>query len=111
NQFLSPYSNKRTDEYGGSFENRMRMPLEILKATRESVGADFPIIYRLTSEEFVEGGLTIEDTKMFSRILVENGIDAINVSGGVYETAAMIIQPAAVPQGLFVENAAAIRKA
>lgn len=111
NQFLSPYSNKRTDEYGGSFENRMRMPLEILKVTRESVGADFPIIYRLTSEEFVEGGLTIEDTKMFSRILVENGIDAINVSGGVYETAAMIIQPAAVPQGLFVENAAAIRKA
>ncbi len=111
NQFLSPYSNKRTDQYGGSFENRMRMPLEVLKEVRKKVGKDFPIIYRLTSEEFVAGGLTIEETKQFSKVLVENGIDAINVSGGVYESAAMIIQPAAVPQGLFVENAFAIRKA
>lgn len=111
NQFLSPYSNKRTDKYGGSFENRMRMPLEVLKEVRKKVGKDFPVIYRLTSEEFVEGGLTLEDTKHFSKKLVENGIDAINISGGVYESAAMIIQPAAVPQGLFVENAAAIRKA
>jgi NADPH-dependent 2,4-dienoyl-CoA reductase/sulfur reductase-like enzyme len=89
----------------------MRMPLEVLKEVRKKVGKDFPIIYRLTSEEFVAGGLTIEETKQFSKVLVENGIDAINVSGGVYESAAMIIQPAAVPQGLFVENAFAIRKA
>ena len=111
NQFLSPYSNKRTDKYGGSFENRMRMPLEVLKEVRKKVGKDFPIIYRLTSEEFVAGGLTLEDAKQFSKVLVENGIDAINISGGVYESAAMIIQPAALPQGLFVENASAIRKA
>ncbi|ADL07895.1 FAD-dependent oxidoreductase [Thermosediminibacter oceani] len=111
NQFLSPYSNKRTDEYGGTFENRMRFPLEVVKRVREEVGADFPIIYRISAEEYVTGGLTIEDTKVFARKLVEAGINALHVSGGVYESSAMIIQPAAISQGCFVENAAAIKKA
>ncbi|TCO67480.1 FAD-dependent oxidoreductase [Caldanaerobacter subterraneus] len=111
NQFLSPYSNKRTDEYGGSFENRMRFPLEVVRRVREEVGPDFPIIYRMSAEEYVPGGLTIEDTKIFAQKLVEEGIDALHISGGVYESSAMIIQPAAIPQGCFVENAAAIKKA
>jgi 2,4-dienoyl-CoA reductase-like NADH-dependent reductase (Old Yellow Enzyme family)/thioredoxin reductase len=111
NQFLSPYSNKRTDEYGGIFENRMRFPLEVVKKVREEVGTDFPVIYRMSAEEYVKGGLTIEDTKIFAQKLVEAGIDALHISGGVYESAAMIIQPAAIPQGCFVENAAAIKKA
>lgn len=111
NQFFSPYSNKRTDEYGGSYENRMRFPLEVVKSVREEVGEDFPILYRLSSAEFVEGGLTIEDTKVFAQVLVEAGINALHVSGGVYESSAMIIPPAAVPQGVYAENAAAIKKA
>lgn len=110
-QFLSPYSNKRTDEYGGTFENRARFPFEVLAQVRDTVGQDYPIIYRLSSEEFVEGGLTIEDTKKFATMLVDQGVDAIHVTGGVYETAAMIIQPAAVPQGVYVSNAAAIKDA
>ena len=111
NQFMSSYSNKRTDEYGGSLENRMRFPLEVLKSVRDAVGKDFPLIYRLSSVEFVEGGLTLEDAKAFAKVLVDHGIDAINVSGGVYESAAMIIQPAAIPQGLYIENAYEIKKA
>ncbi|SHF93053.1 2,4-dienoyl-CoA reductase [Caldanaerobius fijiensis DSM 17918] len=111
NEFLSPYSNKRTDEYGGTFENRMRFPLEVVKRVREEVGTDFPVIYRMSAEEYVTGGLTIEDTKIFAQKLVEARIDALHISGGVYESAAMIIQPAAIPQGCFVENAAAIKKA
>jgi len=111
NQFLSPYSNQRTDEYGGSFANRARFPLEVLKKVRELVGKDFPVLYRLSSAEHVPGGLTIEDTKAFAAMLVDNGIDAIHVSGGVYLSAAMIIQPAAIPQGVYVENAAAIKEA
>jgi len=110
-QFLSPYSNKRTDEYGGSFENRARFPLEVLAKVRNAVGKDYPVLYRLSSEEFVTGGLTIEDTRKFATMLVDHGIDAIHVSGGVYESAAMIIQPAAVPQGVYVSNAAAIKEA
>lgn len=111
NQFLSPYSNKRTDEYGGSFENRAKFPLRVVNKVRAVVGKDFPVTYRMSSEEFVAGGLTVEDTKEFAKKLVEAGIDAIHISGGVYESAAMIIQPAAVPQGCYVANADAIKKA
>ncbi len=110
NQFLSPYSNQRTDEYGGSPENRARFPLEVLARVRKEVGDAFPIIYRMSSEEFVGGGLTLEDMKGFSVILSDNGIDAIHVSGGVYESSAMIIQPAAIPQGLYVEHASAVKE-
>lgn len=111
NEFLSPFSNQRTDEYGGTFENRARFPLEILKKVRECAGKDYPVLYRLSSAENIPGGLTIEDTKAFSRMLVDNGIDAIDVSGGVYLSAATIIQPAAIPQGIYVDNAAAIKGA
>jgi len=111
NQFLSAYSNTRTDEYGGSFEARAKFPLEVVKRVRETVGSDFPVLYRLSSVEHVPEGLTIEDTAEFSKMLVAHGIDAIHVSGGVYQSAAMIIQPAAIPQGVYVDNAAAIREA
>ncbi|HOP39464.1 MAG TPA: FAD-dependent oxidoreductase [Geobacteraceae bacterium] len=110
-QFLSPYSNHRSDEYGGALANRARFPLEVVKKVRERVGWEFPMTYRMSAEEYVPGGLTLEDTKPYARMLVENGINAIHVTGGVYESAAMIIQPAAVSQGVFVENAAAIKEA
>jgi 2,4-dienoyl-CoA reductase-like NADH-dependent reductase (Old Yellow Enzyme family)/thioredoxin reductase len=111
NQFLSPYSNKRTDEYGGTFENRMKFPLEVVRRVKEEVGENLAVIYRMSAEEYVVGGLTLEDTKVFARKLVEAGIDALHISGGVYESSAMIIQPAAISQGCFVENAAAIKEA
>jgi 2,4-dienoyl-CoA reductase-like NADH-dependent reductase (Old Yellow Enzyme family)/thioredoxin reductase len=111
NQFLSPYSNQRMDEYGGSMENRVRFPLEVLCRVRKETGNASAIIYRMSSEEFVEGGLTLEDTMAFSVILSDNGVDAIHVSGGVYKSSAMIIQPSALPQGLYVEHASAIKKA
>jgi 2,4-dienoyl-CoA reductase-like NADH-dependent reductase (Old Yellow Enzyme family) len=56
NQFLSPFSNKRTDRYGGNFRNRLRFPLEIIQRTKQLVGDDYPIIYRISAEELVEGG-------------------------------------------------------
>jgi 2,4-dienoyl-CoA reductase-like NADH-dependent reductase (Old Yellow Enzyme family) len=58
-QFLSPYSNKRTDEYGRNFENRMRFPLGVIRRVRDEVGENFPIVYRMSAEEYVAGGLTI----------------------------------------------------
>lgn len=111
NEFLSPYSNKRTDEYGGSAEKRERFPLEIVQRIREVVGPDFPIIYRISTDEFVEGGLTIQDTCEFCKHLVAAGIDAIHCSGGVYQTAYRIIQPAPEAVALYADNAAAIKQA
>jgi 2,4-dienoyl-CoA reductase-like NADH-dependent reductase (Old Yellow Enzyme family)/thioredoxin reductase len=109
--FLSPYSNKRNDEYGGSPAKRARFGLEILSAVRQVVGPDFPIGYRLTAEEYVDGGLTIADTIQFCQMLADAGIDLIDVSGGIYESGYLIIQGPEAPKGGFVRNAAAIKKA
>ena len=84
NQFLSPYYNKRTDEYGGNLENRMRFLIEIYYKMREKVGKDFPILIKLTASEFFEGGLTFEETRIICKKLEEIGIDAIEISGNIH---------------------------
>ncbi|MBM3776403.1 MAG: NADH:flavin oxidoreductase, partial [Acidobacteria bacterium] len=109
--FLSPYSNRRADSYGGSLENRARFALEVLAAVRKVVGPDFPIGYRMTAEEYVEGGLTVADTARFAVLLAERGIDLIDISGGIYESFQMIIQGPEAPKGGFVRNASAVKKA
>lgn len=111
NQFLSSYSNKRNDEYGGSLENRARLPLAVVRKIKSVTGPDYPVIYRMSAAEFVADGLPIEDIMAFSVMLVKNGIDAIHVSGGVYESAAMTIGPACIPQGVYADLAFAVRSA
>lgn len=82
-QFLSPYYNKREDEYGGSIENRGRIVFEIYKAMRSAVGENFPILIKLNSADYVsEGGLTQEDSLYVAKKLADLGIDAIEVTGG-----------------------------
>ncbi|MGL5348885.1 MAG: NADH:flavin oxidoreductase [Peptostreptococcaceae bacterium] len=82
-QFLSPYFNKREDEYGGSIENRGRIIIEIYEAMREAVGKDYPILIKLNSADYAkEGGLTQEDSLYVAKRLADLGIDAIEVSGG-----------------------------
>ena len=83
NQFLSPLTNKRSDEYGGSLDNRARFPLRVMKRVRKKVGRDFPLLYRLGADDFSEGGLLLEDTQAFAKMLVRSGVDAIDVSGGI----------------------------
>jgi 2,4-dienoyl-CoA reductase-like NADH-dependent reductase (Old Yellow Enzyme family) len=80
--FLSPYYNRREDEYGGSFENRLRFFLEILRGIRDEVGRDYPITTKMNSEDQVEGGLTREMMADVALVLEENGIDAIELSIG-----------------------------
>ena len=81
--FLSPSTNQRTDEYGGSVENRARFLVEIIRAIREVVGPDFPVWPRLNGQEFgFEDGLTIEETKQTVPMFVEAGADADSSSGG-----------------------------
>jgi len=81
-QFLSRYFNRRTDRYGGSLENRARLLLEVLGAVREAVGAEFPVLVKINSEDFIDGGFTVEDMVETCRLLEQAGIDAVEMSGG-----------------------------
>jgi 2,4-dienoyl-CoA reductase-like NADH-dependent reductase (Old Yellow Enzyme family) len=81
-QFLSPLSNKRTDEYGGSLENRLRFPLEVFETVREAFPADKSVSIRVSGTDWVEGGWDIGQTVEFARALESRGCDAIHVSSG-----------------------------
>jgi 2,4-dienoyl-CoA reductase-like NADH-dependent reductase (Old Yellow Enzyme family) len=86
-QFLSPYSNRRTDAYGGSLENRMRFALEILRGVRQRLGPAAVVGYRLGVEEFTDGGLTIDDTCEIAAILRAEGlVDYVSLSHGNFNT-------------------------
>jgi 2,4-dienoyl-CoA reductase-like NADH-dependent reductase (Old Yellow Enzyme family)/pyruvate/2-oxoglutarate dehydrogenase complex dihydrolipoamide dehydrogenase (E3) component len=110
NQFVSPFSNKRTDQYGGNFNNRMRFPLEIIQRAKELVGHDYPITYRISAEELVEGGLTIEDTKVISMELEDAGIAAIHASGGVYKSNAALCATTTMQTAAFSDFAKQIKR-
>lgn len=84
NQFLSPYFNKREDEYGGSLENRCRFAIEVLKCVREAVGLGFPIEFRMSGSELFEEGYNLEEGIQIARIL-EPYIDLLHVSAGTYQ--------------------------
>ena len=85
-QFLSPFSNRRTDEYGGSDENRARFAIEVVEAIREKVGPDFPVLIRVSVEELVEGGYGLPFMEWLAPGLVAAGVDAIHASVGIYST-------------------------
>jgi len=91
-QFISPYTNQRQGKWGGSLENRMRFPLEIYRRFRSALGESYPIIIKLNSEDFLEGGLTIEDSAEIAKTLSREGIDAIEISGGMGESGSKIIR-------------------
>jgi len=82
NQFLSPLTNRRTDEYGGGIENRSRFLLEVYRNVRETVGADYPVLIKLNASDHVDGGLEIDDSVYAAKKLAEAGINAIEVSAG-----------------------------
>lgn len=109
-QFLSPYSNQRNDEYGGGIENRLRFPLEVVRAVRHAVGPEFTVLYRISAEEGVPGGLTLDDAIRAARALAEAGIDALHVSVGNYGSYVQgrMIPPMSMPDGVNVKLAAAI---
>lgn len=109
-QFLSPLSNRRQDEYGGSLENRARFLVEVIRAIRSRLGRDYPVWCRLSAVEMnVEGGITLEETRVVAKLAEEAGADAIHVSAhavGVARRPPMAQQP-----GAFIEYAEAVKKA
>ncbi|PKM72217.1 MAG: enoate reductase [Firmicutes bacterium HGW-Firmicutes-16] len=109
-QFLSPKTNLRTDEYGGSWENRTRFPLEVVAAIREAVGEDYPICARIAGNDFVPGSNTNDETVLFAKLLETAGVDMINVTGGWHE--AIIPQLTGdLPRAGFTYLAAAVKDA
>ncbi|MBR2742371.1 MAG: FAD-dependent oxidoreductase [Clostridia bacterium] len=110
NQFLSPYTNKREDKYGGNFEKRMRFIQEIIDGIRAKCGRDFIISVRISADEFVEGGLRIEDSVEIARRLEYMGINCINVSTGIYESSYTIVEDYVFEQGWKRKYAAEIKK-
>jgi len=85
-QFLSPAFNKRQDEYGGSIYNRSRIHLDIIQAIRRTVGHDYPILVKLNCQDFIENGLSLDDSLQVAHRLANAGVDAIELSGGVIKT-------------------------
>ncbi len=112
-QFLSPYSNKRTDGYGGSLKNRARFAIEVLTAIRNKVGSKVAIEYRISANELVPGGMEEEDTIEFVR-MIEDKIDLLHVSAGLLgenRTVPHMIQPTYLPHSYNVHRAERLKKA
>ncbi|MGE5543684.1 MAG: FAD-dependent oxidoreductase [Bacillota bacterium] len=109
-QFLSPLTNFRSDEFGGSLENRMRFGLEVVREVRRQVGDDYPVGIRLAGHELVPGGTPHEEIVAFARELEKAGVDLINVTGGWHESRVPQITMN-VPEGAFVYLAQAIKRA
>lgn len=82
NQFFSPLTNKRTDEYGGNLLNRIRIHLEVIEAVRSVVGEDLPILLRLGASDFMEGGISIEDSKIAAQEFEKAGVCILDISAG-----------------------------
>ena len=110
NQFLSPYFNKRTDEYGGSLENRVRLAGEVLDSVRAAVGPGFPIEFRMSGSELFEGGYDLAAGVEIAKLL-ESKIDLLHVSAGTYQRGFPVTHPSMfVPHGCNVHLAAEIKK-
>ncbi len=110
-QFMSPFSNRRRDQYGGSLENRLRFVFEVIGEVRKNVGNDFVVGIRISGDEFVPGGLTIEDMKEISQRFEASGqIDYISVSLGNYASGYLTTPPWYIPPGSFVYLAANIKE-
>lgn len=92
-QFMSEVWNKRDDEYGGSPENRARLPKEIIRAIRRAVGPDMPILFRIALDHAFEGGRTIEESMALIKLLEEEGVDALDIDVGAYESIDYIFPP------------------
>jgi 2,4-dienoyl-CoA reductase-like NADH-dependent reductase (Old Yellow Enzyme family)/thioredoxin reductase len=110
-QFLSPFSNQRDDEYGGSPERRLKMPLEVLNAVRNTVGPDFPIVCRLSADEYVDGGLKLEDSIPIAKALEKNGADALHISACIAPSGYLNHPPYYVGEGVFTYLAQGIKAA
>lgn len=107
--FLNAYSNTRTDDYGGSFENRLRFALEIIAAVRAKVGPDYPVMFRMNAVEHIEGGIALEESIAAAKRFQAAGVDALDISQGCYGALASIVPPYFLPTKINAKNAAQVK--
>lgn len=106
NQFFSPLTNQRTDEYGGNVHNRIRLHLQVIEAVRAAVGEDFPILLRLGASDYSEGGTTLEDSQIAAQAFEKAGVSILDISGGF----SGFNVPGLTGQGFFAPLSEAIKK-
>jgi len=106
-QFYSPLTNLRTDDYGGSLENRVRLHLEVIKAVREAVGEDYTVALRLGGCDYMDGGSTIEDAATVCKWFADAGVDLIDLTGGMCSYAV----PGRTQPGWFSDMSTAVKAA
>lgn len=106
-EFISPITNKRTDEYGGSTRNRIRLPEQVVRAIRRVVDEDYPVFCRFPATDMMPGGLELPESITMAKTLVAAGVNVVDVSGGIGGTQ----PPEPRGQGFFVSEAEAIKKA
>lgn len=110
NQFTAPRTNRRKDEFGGSLENRIRFPLEVLRAVRRRVGRDFPIMYRISAVDLVEEGMTLDETLVLAAEVEKAGADILNTGVGWHESSVPTIAHV-VPRAAWTYATRALREA
>ena len=110
-QFLSPHTNRRTDEWGGTQKKRMQFVTEVTKSVRDAVGSDYPVLIKLSVEEGLENGITLEEASNAAMILSQNGIDAIEISGGTIVDTIFMMCRGDIPIDMITKNADPAAKA
>ncbi len=109
-QFQSPLSNDRTDEFGGSFENRLKLSREVVKGVKKKLGNGFPVIWRISGDDLLTGGLGVEENIRIARVLQECGVDCFSVSAGTYDSFIHVVPPMELDMGCLVPLAAEFKK-
>ncbi|MDZ4168152.1 MAG: NADH:flavin oxidoreductase [Coriobacteriia bacterium] len=107
NQFFSPLTNRRDDEYGGDIAGRLRLPLQVVAAVRAAVGEDYPVLLRLGARDYLEGGTTVEDSIVAAVALQRAGVDVLDITGGL----SGYVRPGHDEPGYFAELTEPIRRA
>jgi 2,4-dienoyl-CoA reductase-like NADH-dependent reductase (Old Yellow Enzyme family)/thioredoxin reductase len=109
-QFMSPYVNKRTDRFGASFLGRMRFVLEIIARIKHKCGRDFPVGVRYSGVEWVDGGRTLDESVQVAQLLEQHGAAFVDISAGIFEAPAAVMDPMYYPQGWNTYTAEAVKK-
>ncbi len=111
NTFASEATNKRTDAYGGSWDNMMRCSIETVAKVRATLGRDKILGYRINGSDFIPGGITEDQLRIFAKRLEESGVDYLHVSAGMQESMHYLIQPLYIPEAVLVPFAAVVKEA
>ena len=109
-QFMSASANHRKDRYGGDLLKRMSFPLEIIQGIRKELGTDYPILFRISAEEFIEGGRTLDESKKAAKLLEEAGVSVLDVTAGTYGSMRTMIEPMSYGEAWKIHLAESIKK-